>query len=51
MEYIVDLDSLKKCLDLLPVKMRMNQEKYIDLDDVKKLIDAFPKKKDDVLNE
>ena len=42
MKYIIDIDALKECLDLLPVYYDPN---VVDLRDVKKLIDKFPKEK------
>lgn len=42
MKYIIDIDALKDCLDLLPVYYDPN---VVDLRDVKKLIDKFPKEK------
>ena len=41
MKYIVDIDALKDCLDLLPTSY--SDIGYVDLDDVKKMIDRFPK--------
>ena len=41
MKYIIDIDALKDCLDLLPTSY--SDIGYVDLDDVKKLIDRFPK--------
>ena len=41
MKYIIDIDALKDCLDLLPTSY--SSIYYVDLHDVKKLIDKFPK--------
>lgn len=41
MKYIIDIDALKDCLDLLPTSY--SDIGYVDLIDVKKLIDRFPK--------
>ena len=41
MKYIIDIDALKDCLDLLPTSY--SDIGYVDLGDVKKLIDRFPK--------
>lgn len=41
MKYIIDIDALKDCLDLLPTSY--SDIGYVDLNDVKKLIDRFPK--------
>lgn len=41
MKYIVDIDALKDCLDLLPTSY--SDVGYVDLDDVMKMIDRFPK--------
>lgn len=43
MKYIIDLDALKNCLDLLPTSY--SDPDYVDLCDVKKMIDQFPKDK------
>ncbi len=45
MKYIIDIDALKNCLDLLPVSY--SDIGCVDLDDVKKMIDRFPKDKID----
>ena len=45
MKYIIDLDALKDCLDLLPTSY--SDTGFVDLCDVKKLIDRFPKDKAD----
>jgi hypothetical protein len=39
MKYIIDIDALKECLDLLPTSG------VVDIKDVQKMIDAFPKDK------
>ena len=41
MKYIIDIDALKDCLDLLPTSY--TDIGCVDLNDVKKLIDRFPK--------
>ena len=41
MKYIVDIDALKDCLDLLPSSH--SDVGCVDLHDVKRLIDKFPK--------
>lgn len=41
MKYVVDIDALKSCLDLLPTSC--SDIGYVDLEDVKKMIDRFPK--------
>lgn len=41
MKYIIDIDALKECLDLLP--SLYSSPDYVDLGDVKKMIDRFPK--------
>lgn len=41
MKYIIDIDALKGCLDLLPTSC--TDIGCVDLNDVKKLIDKFPK--------
>lgn len=43
MKYIIDLDALKDCLDLLPTSY--SDIGSVDLNDVKKMIDRFPKEK------
>lgn len=43
MKYIIDIDALKECLDLLPSSY--SDPGYVDLGDVKKMIDRFPKEK------
>lgn len=43
MKYIIDLDALKNCLDLLPTSY--SDPGCVDLCDVKKMIDQFPKDK------
>ena len=43
MKYIIDLDALKDCLDLLPTSY--SDIGFVDLNDVKKMIDRFPKEK------
>ena len=45
MEYIVDLDDFKKCLDLIERPAQINGEVLVKLESVKMLIDAFPKDK------
>ena len=46
MKYIIDLDALKECLDLLPTLH--NYIDYVDLNDVHAMIDRFPKEKAEV---
>ena len=41
MKYIVDLDALKDCLELLA--MPRKKDKLVDVEAVKKMIDKFPK--------
>ena len=41
MKYIIDVDALKECLDLLP--RSYSDVDCVDLNDVKKMIDRFPK--------
>ena len=43
MKYIVDIDALKDCLELLPSSY--SEIGYVDLNDVIKMIDRFPKEK------
>lgn len=43
MKYIIDIDALKDCLDLLPTSY--SDVGYVELSDVKKMIDKFPKEK------
>ena len=44
MKYIVDLDALINCMDLLPKPLkRADGSILVRLDDVKELIKAFPK--------
>ena len=45
MKYIIDIDALKDCLDLLPTSY--SDIGCVDLNDVKKLIDRFPKDRAD----
>ena len=40
-KYVIDIDALKDCLDLLPTSY--SDIGYVDLIDVKKMIDRFPK--------
>lgn len=41
MKYIIDIDALKECLDLLPTSY--SDIGYVELEDVYKMIDRFPK--------
>jgi len=41
MKYVIDIDALKKCINLLPTSY--SEFGCIYLNDVIKLIDAFPK--------
>ena len=43
MKYIIDIDALKSCLDLLPTSY--SDIGFVELNDVKKMIDRFPKEK------
>ena len=43
MKYIIDIDALKACLDLLPISY--SDVGYVELNDVKRMIDRFPKDK------
>lgn len=43
MKYIIDIDALKECLDLLPTSY--SDIGYVELEDVFKMIDRFPKEK------
>lgn len=42
MEYIVNIDALKSCLELMP-KCMVNGEPYVSLEYVQEMIDRFPK--------
>ena len=44
MKYVIDLDSLKDCLEFLRVGV-MNGQTVAPIADVKRLIDKFPKDK------
>ena len=41
MKYIIDLDALKDCLELLAVPRK--KDNFVDVEAVKKMIDKFPK--------
>ena len=41
MRYIIDLDALKDCLELLSVQRK--KDNLVDIEAVKKMIDKFPK--------
>lgn len=41
MKYIIDLDALKECLELLAVPRK--KDNFVDVEAVKKMIDKFPK--------
>ena len=43
MKYIIDINALKDCLDLLPTSC--SDIGCVELSDVKKMIDKFPKEK------
>lgn len=43
MKYIVDLDALKDCLELIHSPSSVNGSKCVRLEDVKDMIDKFPK--------
>ena len=45
MKYIIDIDALKDCLDLLPTSY--SDIGSVELNDVKRMIDRFPKEKYD----
>lgn len=45
MKYIIDIDALKACLDLLPTSY--SDIGYVELNYVKRMIDRFPKDKVD----
>lgn len=42
MKYIVDIEALKDCLELLP-QCKVNGEPYVCLESIYMLIDRFPK--------
>ena len=44
MKYIIDLDSLKDCLDFIKKPIE-NEQELVSLNDVKSFIDSFPKEK------
>lgn len=44
MKYIVDIDRLKDCLDLLP--RSWSDDGCVEMHDVMEMIDRFPKKKE-----
>lgn len=48
MKYIIDIDALKDCLDLLPTSY--TEIGSVDLHDVHAMIDRFPKEKVEELN-
>lgn len=41
MKYIVDMDKLDRCLDLLPTPVIQAGEPLVKLNDVKELVDIF----------
>lgn len=43
MKYIIDLDALKDCIDLLPKPVKNGNLEYVYLQIVKEMIDKFPK--------
>lgn len=43
MKYIVDIDALKDCIDLLPKPVKSGNLEYVCLQAVKEMIDKFPK--------
>ena len=52
MKYIIDLDALNECLDLIFKPYCINGKDCVYLDTVKEMIDRFPKEKiKDVNNE
>lgn len=49
MKYIIDIDALKDCLDLLPKSWSDSKVYgYVRLSDVKSMIDRFPKEENDI---
>lgn len=43
MKYIIDIDALKDCFDLLPKPFIADDNACVYLDAVKEMIDKFPK--------
>ena len=43
MKYIIDIDALKDCLELIPILNRINGISCVNFDDVISMIDRFPK--------
>lgn len=44
MKYIIDIDALKDCFDLLPKPFKYNNgDVFVNLNDIKEMIDKFPK--------
>jgi hypothetical protein len=48
MKYIIDLDALKECLELIPILTRINGISCVNFDDVISMIDRFPKEECDL---
>ena len=42
-KYIIDVDALKECLQLLPTRYDVSNYTTVRLDDVLEMIDKFPK--------
>lgn len=42
MNYIIDIDALKSCLELTP-QCKVNGEPYVSLEIITEMIDRFPK--------
>ena len=43
-KYIIDIDALKECFDLLPKPVRYSDDNVlVSLNDIKEMIDKFPK--------
>ena len=45
MKYIIDVDALKDCINLLPIPYRINGVNMVCLSEVQEMIDKFPKDK------
>lgn len=44
-KYIIDVDALKDCINLLPIPYRVNGVDMVCLNEVQAMIDKFPKDK------
>lgn len=44
-KYIIDVDALKDCINLLPIPYRVNEIDMVCLNEVQAMIDKFPKDK------